>query len=356
MAGPLGIPRDRGGIDRPTLIRGAVVVVGAIVIGLAFVGSYVGALHEPRFHDVHLGVVGSPRLAERLGAGSAFAATSVPSRQAAIKRIDERKDYGAIVAGPRGIDVLVASAAGRAVALGLRTNLPPALRAATGTKTPVHVADIRPAPTNDPNGLTPFYLALGIVVASFVGANTFSLFFGLKPAGRRIWWRFLGFGVTALALGLGEVGIVNAIGPLRGHYVALSLVGLLLGTTVGAVTVALQALLGVLGNGVALLLFVVLGNPASGGPYATALLPGFWRTVGPYLPAGAGTDLVRNISYFGGNAITRPLLVLFVWLAAALLLAAVATRAGRPNQHQKGRQAWRFPETPASPARDVTVS
>jgi hypothetical protein len=330
MATALRIRREREAIDRPTLIRGVVVVVGAIIIGLAFVGSYVGALHEPRFHNVHLGVVGSPRLAQRFDAGSQFATTTVATRRAAIDRIDERKDFGAIIVGRRGTEVLLAPAAGRTVALALGTKLPPAVRAATGAKTPVRVSDVKPLPTTDPNGLTPFYLALGIVVASFIGATTFALFFGIKPAGRRIWWRILGFGVMALVLGLGEVGIVNAIGPLRGHYVSLVLVGLLVGLTVGTATVALGSLLGPLGNLLAIMFFVVLGNPASGGPYATALLPGFWRAIGPYLPAGAGTDLVRNIAYFDGNAISRPLVVLFVWLAIALALAALSTTRTRP--------------------------
>ena len=66
------------------------------------------------------------------------------------------------------------------------------------------------------------------------------------------------------------------------------------------------------------------GTPASGGPYATELLPGLWRTIGHYLPTGAGTDLTRNIAYFGGHALTRPLLVLFLWLSCALVLAALS--------------------------------
>jgi hypothetical protein len=313
-------------MDRQTLMRGAVVIVAVIVTGMAFVWSYVGALHEPKFHDVGLAVVGPPRLAEQLGSSSEFAATSVASRPEAIRRIDERKDFGAIVAGPRTIDVLVAPAAGRAVAIALRTNLPPALHAATGTKTPVRVIDVKPLPKTDPSGITPFYLALGLVVANYIGAVFFAFVFGAKPVGRRVWWRILGVGIMALALGVGEVGIVNAIGPLRGHYLALVLVGLLLGTSVGTVTVGLQSLFGIMGTSVAILLFVVLGNPASGGPYATELLPGFWRTIGPYLPAGAGTDLVRNVVYFDANATTRPLLVLFVWLALALAVAALSTR------------------------------
>jgi hypothetical protein len=304
-------------------------IAGVMVVGLAFIASYVGALHEPRFHNVPIAVVGPARLAAQLDASNQFAASVANSPRTAINRINEHKDYGAIIARRRSIDVLVAPAASRGIATGLETNLPAVLRAVSGQKTSVRFTDVKPLPTNDPYGLSAFYLALGIVVASFIGATFFSLVFGLKPLGNRVWWRILGFGVMALALGLGEVGVVNLIGPLRGHYLSLVLVSLLLGTTVATITVAAQSLLGIMGGGVAILLFVVLGNPASGGPAATPLLPGFWRTIGPYLPTGAGTDLARNIVYFDGNALTRPLLVLTVWLAGALVIAGLSTRTRR---------------------------
>ena len=67
-------------------------------------------------------------------------------------------------------------------------------------------------------------------------------------------------------------------------------------------------------------LFVIFGAPASGGTVPSAYLPAFWRTFGPYLPAGAGTTAVRNTIYFDGNGITKSLLV----LAAYLVVGAVA--------------------------------
>src|SRR5205807_722550 len=129
-------------MNRRTLTRGALMIAGVLIVGLGFVASYVGALHEPKFHGVHLAVVGSPRLAEQLDASGEFATTSVPSQHAAIKRIDDRADFGAIIAGPRGIDVLVAPSASHAVAMALATNLPPVLRAATGTRG-IRVIDIK---------------------------------------------------------------------------------------------------------------------------------------------------------------------------------------------------------------------
>jgi len=60
------------------------------------------------------------------------------------------------------------------------------------------------------------------------------------------------------------------------------------------------------------------------------VLPGFWRTIGPYLPTGAGVDLVRNIAYFDGQAIGRPLVVLTAWLALGVALVGVFARV-RPH-------------------------
>ena len=79
-------------------------------------------------------------------------------------------------------------------------------------------------------------------------------------------------------------------------------------------------------------LFVIFGAPASGGTVPAPFLPDFWRTFGPYLPAGAGTTLVRNTVYFGGNAIAGSLIVLAGYLVAgALTVAAVRRRGAAPS-------------------------
>ena len=70
-------------------------------------------------------------------------------------------------------------------------------------------------------------------------------------------------------------------------------------------------------------MFVILGNAASGGPFARPLLPGLWRTVGGVLPPGASVDLARAALFFDGARIAGPILVLVGWAAfgAALALA-----------------------------------
>ena len=314
------------GIDRETVRRAGVATALVLLIGLAFVWSYVGALHEPKFHGVELAVAGPAALAQRLDASEAFSVARVPTRAAAVRRIDHRQAFGGVVATPSGFEVLTAQAAGVSVATGLETDLPAALRAAAARGARVTVTDVRPLPHVDSRGITPFYLAVGLVVAGYLGAAFLGLVFGTKPFGRRVWWRLLATGVIAVLMGLLSVALVHAIGPLRGHYLALALAGVLLCFAVGNLAVGLQAALGVLGTGTAILLFVVLGNPSSGGPFSTELLPGFWRAIGPWLPTGAGVDLIRTIAYFDGNATARPVAVLAAWMVLGILLAALFAR------------------------------
>jgi hypothetical protein len=65
---------------------------------------------------------------------------------------------------------------------------------------------------------------------------------------------------------------------------------------------------------------VILGNAASGGPFARPLLPGLWRTIGGVLP-GASVDLARSALCFDGARITGPILVLVGWAALGTALA-----------------------------------
>lgn len=276
-----------GPVDRETVKRAGVAIVLTALIGLAFIGSYVGALHDPQPHGVELAVDGSSQLEKQLGRGGSFAVKSVGSRAAAMRWIDNRQVYGAVLEGARSDEVLVAGAAGFAVAETLSQTLPVELRALQGPRTVVAVADVKPLPPTDSRGTSAFYLVVGLVVASYIGAAFLGLVFGTKPVGRRVWWRLLGVGEVAVTVSLLGVALVHAIGPLGGHYLALVAASVLLCLTVGSVAVGLQSALGVVGTGLIIQLFVVLGNPSSGGAYATELLPGFWRAIGPDLPRPA---------------------------------------------------------------------
>lgn len=94
------------------------------LIGLAFVWSYVGALHEPRLHGADIAVAGPPSLANALSRGEALDATAVSSRGDAVRRLERRQDLGAVVVGGDGVEILVASAAGVALAQELQCPCP----------------------------------------------------------------------------------------------------------------------------------------------------------------------------------------------------------------------------------------
>ena len=75
-----------------------------------------------------------------------------------------------------------------------------------------------------------------------------------------------------------------------------------------------------------MVVFVIFGAPAAGGTVPSAFLPEFWRMFGPYLPAGAGTTVVRNTVYFGANEIGISLLVLAAYLVAGALVVMARRR------------------------------
>src|SRR2546423_8275483 len=115
-----------------------------------------------------------------------------------------------------------------------------------------------------------------------------------------------------------------SFGVFSGHVVALCAIAALTIFASGAATGGIQAAAGPAGTGLVILVFVILGNAASGGPFARPLLPGLWRTVGGLLPPGASVDLSRAALFFDGARIAGPILVLAGWAAfGALLMIAL---------------------------------
>ena len=93
---------------------------------------------------------------------------------------------------------------------------------------------------------------------------------------------------------------------------------------------ALQTVLGAAGTLVVVIVFVVFGAPASGGTVPAAYLPGLWRALGPYLPAGAGTTAVRNTIYFDGNRTTTSLIILAAYLVGGAVVVILIRQRRRP--------------------------
>ncbi len=129
----------------------------------------------------------------------------------------------------------------------------------------------------------------------------------------------------AAACGLMGAAILDPLfGALTGHFLALWGLGSLIVFAVAAITSGLQGLLGFIGTGIALLVFLVASNPSAGGAIVFEGLPGFWRTIGPWLPTGAATTLVRNTVYFGAHHLLRSLCVLGGYAGLGILMTLIA--------------------------------
>ena len=92
---------------------------------------------------------------------------------------------------------------------------------------------------------------------------------------------------------------------------------------------------------------MILGNAASGGPFARPLLPGLWSTIGGVLPPGASVDLARSALFFDGARIAGPILVLVGW--AALGTALALAFGGRDHGPGRGRGKGRRGSSGMSP-------
>jgi hypothetical protein len=307
----------------PTPKAVVLVLLPALVLLLAFAFFYVGAFHEPTPHNVPLAVVGPASVAKQLDRlpGKPFDTRESASRSDALSQIDDRKVYGVYEAATNRL--FVASAANRAVAIALERTLD-RVAAAKGGRA-VRVTDVKPLPANDPNGTAAFYAVIAWVFGGYIGSTLIGLIG--TPRSRSHAHAVARIGVLA---GFGVVaGILSVIllrvcfGVFAGHVVALCAIGALTIFASGAATAGIQAAAGPAGTGLVILLFVILGNPASGGPFARPLLPGLWRTIGGVLPPGSSMDLARSALFFDGARIAGPILVLAGWAAfgTALMIA-----------------------------------
>jgi hypothetical protein len=305
----------------PTPKAVAIVLVPALVLMLAFAFFYVGAFHDPTPHHVPVAIVGPPAVAAKLNhlPGDPLDARQTSSRQAALAQIDDREVYGAFE--PATNRLFVASAANRATAVALEDTFN---RIAAAQRLPaVQVTDVKPLPPKDPNGTAAFYAVIAWMFGGYIGATLIGLIGTPRSSSRRRAAARIGAlaGFSIIGGILSVVMLRAAFGVFSGHVVALSAIAALTIFAGGAATAGIQAAAGPAGTGLVILVFVILGNSASGGPFARPLLPGLWRTIGGVLPPGASVDLTRSALFFDGARITGPILVLVGWAVLGALLA-----------------------------------
>jgi hypothetical protein len=278
------------------------------------VAAFVLPGYKPEAHHVPVGLVGPQDVARALEAktGDDFTVTRYASESDARAAIDDRDVYGALIVDGKDRRLLTASAASNTVAQMLRG----ATENAAGD---VQVEDVRPLDSDDPRGATINLLFLPLISVCFTATLAVG---ALKLSARGL------MAVVTLFAALGGLGVIAllayGLGALPGSYLALSGLTALTILAIALPVAGLHRLLGQAGIGIGAVLFLVIGNPASGNGTAPELLPGFWRWISQLMPPGAGGTGLRNTSYFDGAALAQPILVLTAYAVAGVLLVAMA--------------------------------
>jgi hypothetical protein len=332
-------PEPEPEVARRRGLPGPVVAFGVLLVEAAFIASYVGGLHAPVPKNVPVAVVASAtqvgQLSSQLGAASSVVRLKAePTRADAIKAIDDRVADGGYL--PATGELLVASGRGPALTAVLT---PIFTTVATKTGAKLHTTDVAPLPPQDSRGLVSFYLVIGWIVGGYLLAAVLGILAGMTPKGlKAAFSRILTMAGYAVASGIAGAAVVDTgFGYATGHFWPLAGLGALLVFAVGVITMGLESILGLVGTTLAIVLFVVAGNPSAGGPWPIDMSPRPWRQIGPYLPNGAGVTTSRQILFFGDHAISMPLIVLAAYAAVGIVFTLLLVRRGRPLINLTGR-------------------
>jgi hypothetical protein len=291
----------------------------ALVAMAAFAAAYIGAFHDPTPHHVPIGVIDARSAAAVNASHGAFSAHRESTIPTLIHDLKARK----IAAGFAGRTLYVASGESYTTAA--------TVVAAFGKQiTSLTVNDIAPLASGDPRGTTLFYLVIASVFGGYLAATLANLLLGYGTPTRLLAAARIGALATFAGLaGLVGASIVNGYGAITSHFFALWWIAAFVVFAAAAATAALQTALGVAGTGIAMLVFIILGNSSAAGPYQLTFAPGFWRAVGPYLPQAAGVSALRGAVYFDGTNIGGRLAVLAVYAAVgSIVCIAIGKRHG----------------------------
>ncbi|TQL55732.1 hypothetical protein [Subtercola boreus] len=290
-----------------------------------------------------------------------FAFVGADDRAGAVSKIESREVYGAIVLDSAP-EVLTSSAASPVVSQ-LLTGLAPKLQAqlsaaataAGGSAVTVAVTDVVPLAASDPRGS-------GLTAAAFpltLGGMLGGILATILIVGA--WRRVVAITVYVVVAGVALEGILGGwFGALQGDFfvnagaIALTLLA------VSATIVGVASLVGRAGIAVGPVLFLLIANPISSATQPLEFLPQPWGAVGQWFPRGAGSTLLRDLSYFPSANLLFPWLVVASWAALGIVLALAGhfregvrarfTNEVLPEHAVHGAHA----ATPAHPAHTAT--
>jgi hypothetical protein len=300
----------RRGLTRKTIVVLGIVLVAQALLALCLVSAQ--QLLVPR--NMPFGVAGAPSpVVAAVTSKIGLALTDYPNQSAAMTAINQGQLYGAYVTGSSSDTLIVVPAKSFFGQVEVEGAF---LAAAHKLGRPVTVQTAKPLPPTDPVGGVTGLLLIPLLIGGYLAAV-----FVFKAAGRTAAapWRAL------ILIGYALVGALATdliAGPGIGAYSSSHFWPLLpcfwlVTSAVVLAVAAMQALGGRAGMLLASVLFIIVGTPPAGGA-GTYLLPVYWRNIGVIFPPQNAVTLIRNVIYFGGNNITTPLVVLFLYALAGV--------------------------------------
>lgn len=328
------VPSDAAkAIDPPTNWK---MVGGGLAFPLFFVIMfclcYVSAFHSPMPNNAPIVVVGPASVTAPLidgiekTSGGKFDIVATDNAADAIARIDNRDAIGAIEISDT-VTAHIATGAG-ASTVSVVTGLAHSIADQTGQQ--VTSVDSAPVTARDSSTVGLFYF---LIVCTLGGYLTMTVLSQVAPrmrlreqysilAGAAILTPLIAFGITSI--------FMHAFGASFGEILQLLGISTVYTFTVGAVCILLNKLLGQAAIFAVLTVLVFINFPSSGGAIPVSFLPGFWQHIHSFWLGSAAMEPIRSVIYFDGNGAGPHLIVLGIWLVAALgLTSLVASRQSK---------------------------
>jgi hypothetical protein len=315
------------------IATGVLVGVGLIELLLAF--SYITAFHNPKANQLPIAVVGDAEVqtvAKTLEEESngAYKISVVANQADAVGQLKKQDVYAVYTPAFPTSTITVATAVNKNLTTSLETSLtkfdeqyqqlerkqlatnPQTAQLAQAPIKEPTVEDIAKLPAEDPNGIGLFYVVFAFVFGGYFAAVSLNLVRGKRTFTHiNAIIRTVGLAIFAFVTSLGVAGIAEGAHILpAGHFWTVVGIGTLTTFGVGMFASALITLLGMIGTALVIILFVIFGTPASGGPVALVLVgDGIWKTLAGVLPTGAGLSALKQAMYFNGIDIMQHLWV-----------------------------------------------
>lgn len=251
----------------------------------------------------------------------------VADRAAAVRQIETRETYGAVVLSDSGAPEVLTAPAGSAPVTALLTGIATQLQTQLQAQDPaarVAVTPVVPLRADDANGSGMASLAFPLVLGGMLGGVVIAL--TVRTPARRL----VSVAVLAVAGGLGLTLLTQTwFGFLGGSFwMNATAIGLAVAATAAFIG-GCAAVLGPPGIGVGALVTLLLGNPLSGAAVPWQWLPEPWGAVGQHMVPGAATTLVRSLTYFPDASTAAQWWTLLAWLGVGVLLLAFGHRRHR---------------------------